>query len=311
MFNTLTHRLTARSVIGLDLGSSRLKAVEVESTGGRLMLRRCVLTPPGATDTASALAQLLREARLPAAARVAVGLASPEVVVKALQFPPMPKKELAGAIQLEAEQAILNGHTMSEMVIDWHPLPARDATSLRGVLAVVPRTILLDRLQPVRAAGLRPAVVDVEGLALWNAYWTLVGAREGAQQTVLLVNVGERTTNLVIAKGPDELILMRDLALGAHALREDSRRAEWAAEVRDSVSYARSQAGLRALDAVYATGGGSGPSLVPLLQTAAPAPVTCWDPLQQLARDAESPSVEEGAGPLLAIAIGLALRQPT
>ena len=308
MLKKLVNRFTNVSVIGLDLGSSCVKVVEVEASDGRIILRRCVVVPAGDGDAASVLTQLVRDADMPAAS-VAVGIASPEVIVKPVQFPPMPKKELASAIQLEAEQAILNGHVLSEMAVDWHALGSDGNGTLRGLLAVVPHAVIAKRLQAVRAAGLRPAVADVEGLALWNAYWALAGASEPASATVLLMNVGARTTNVVIAKGSDELLLVRDLQLGARAI-EEGRQAEWVTEVRDSLGYARSQAGLRQLDAAYVTGGGSGPQLLPLLKAAVPVPVTFWNPLRQLVRDADSPSVEESVGPLLAVAIGLALRQP-
>ena len=68
---------------------------------------------------------------------------------------------------------------------------------------------------------------------------------------------------------------------------------------------------MRALDAVYVTGGGAGPDLLPALKATVAAPVTFWNPLNQLVRDSESPEVEYALGPILAIAIGLALRQPS
>ena len=82
-------------------------------------------------------------------------------------------------------------------------------------------------------------------------------------------------------------------------------------EVRDSLGYARSKGGLRTLDAVYLSGGGSSPGVMTALMSAVMAPVEFWNPLKQIGRDAESPAVEESVGPLLAIAIGLALRQTT
>ena len=66
--------------------------------------------------------------------------------------------------------------------------------------------------------------------------------------------------------------------------------------------------GLRQLDEVVLSGGGSGPQVIPLVQSVAKAPLTRWNPLQQLASETK---VDETIGPLLTIAIGLALRQPT
>lgn len=170
--------------------------------------------------------------------------------------------------------------------------------------------MIAGKLRVIKAAGLYPRIVDVEGLALWNAYWVLVGRHETISKTILLLNIGARTTNVVIAKSPDELILIRDLQLGARAL-EQGQDKEWASELRDSLSYARAKGGLRALDAVYVTGGGSGPHVLPLLGSLVTVPITLWNPLKQTVQDPESPSLEESTGPLLTVAIGLALRQPS
>jgi Tfp pilus assembly PilM family ATPase len=137
----------------------------------------------------------------------------------------------------------------------------------------------------------------------------LRGRKESAPKTVLLMNIGTRSTNLVIAKGPDELILIRDLPLGAKALT-DGEEKEWITEVRDSLGYARSHGGLRELEAVFLTGGGSGQDLKMLLATAAGVPVDFWNPLEDVELE-PGLKVDEGVGPLLAVAIGLAMRQPT
>ena len=311
MLNVLVNRFTAASSVGVDLGSAKLKLVQIARTDGQAILRGCVVAD--ATDHA-AVARTLTETLSGSGHRLgdaAIALASPELIVKSVCFPVLPKKELAGAIRLEAEQAILNGHTLAEMAIDWHPLASSNGhrESLRGLLAVVPKALVAARLTPLTAAGLRAAVIDVEGLALWNAYWMLIGRREPAGKVVLLVNVGARTTNLVMVKGQDELALLRDLGLGGTALQA-GRQAEWLEEIRDSLAYARAKSGLRNLDAVYLTGGGSEPSLAASLQSLTTAEVTLWNPLANLGRDDKSPAVDESLGPLLAIAIGLALRRP-
>jgi len=308
MLKQLVDRFIAVPMVGVDVGSAALKVVELAQTDHRLIIRRAAIASlDQGADAADSLKQLLSDAGI-SATQAALGLASPEVIVKPFQFPPMPKKELASAIQLEAEESILNGHLPNDMAMDWHVLSSKE--TIRGLLAVVPKKAVAGRLKIAREAGLRPAVVDVEGLALWNAYWTLVGARDPAPKTVFLVNVGAKTTNLVIAKGPDELMLIRDLQFGAEALAA-GQESDWVADARDSISYAFSVGGMRTLDAVYVTGGGSGPTLIPLLKAAVSAPLTFWNPLNQLERDPDAPSISDAQGPLLAIAIGLALRQPS
>ena len=308
MLRQLVTQFTTTPLVGVDLGSAALKVVQLSRTGGHITLRRCHVAAVDREHPANTLKQVISEMGI-TSPRAALGLASPEVIVRPFQFPAMPKKELDSAIQLEAEQAILNGHALGGMAIDWNIFSSSANEPIRGLLAVVPKEALAERLHAAKAAGLRASVVDVEGLALWNAYWVLVGSREPAPKTVLLVNVGAHTTNLVIAKGPDQLILVRDLQMGAAALAHGQEK-EWVTEVRDSLGYARSKSGLRTLDAAYLCGGGGSPEVMTALMSAVMAPVEFWNPLKQVGRDDESPAVDdEAVGPLLAVAIGLALRQ--
>ena len=307
MLRHLMGRLGPSTTVGIDVGSAAIKVVELDRAGNRLVLRRAMIAALG-TDSPSAVLKTFFNGSA-ASTQANIGLASPEVAVRPFAFPPMPRKELAAAIQLEAEQAILNGHGPEDVVTDWHLLPSTGKDGFRGVLAVVPRSVLESRMQLLQQASLRPAVVDVESLALWNAYWALLGSRESSPKTVLLVNVGAATTNLVIATGRDALIVTRDLQLGARAL--EAQPGDWIAEVRDSLAYARSHGGLRSLDQALLTGGGATAALLPTVQSAIPVSVEIWNPLAQLARETHQLSIDESGGPLLAVAIGLALRQAT
>lgn len=307
MLHQLLTRLRATTMVGLDLGSALIKAVEVAQDEGRVLLRRCAFATVQEDDVAGALQRLVETSGL-AGSHVVVAVASPEVVVRPFHFPSMPRAELEQALALEAEQAMLNGHAIHEMAVDWHLLPPAEQSPLNGLLAVVPKPVLNARLALARSARLAPTVVDVEGLALWNAYWALVGRRAQAARTVLLLNIGARTTNLVIAKEPDQLMLARDFPLGTLALGKGQER-DWQSEVTDSLSYARSAGGLRTLDVAYVTGGGSGPDTARLLGAMVSAPIQIWNPLDYLVRDDESAAVETSAGPLLSIAVGLALRR--
>ena len=304
-------RMASRPVVGVDLGSAVLKAVQLERVAdGGLVLRRCHVTPiladqPPAAACARFLAQLDRSS-----VKCVFGLASPDLVVRPFQFPPMPKAELRRAIHLEAEQAILNGHPASDVAIDWHLL-ASSKDQLHGLLAVVPKRVMAQALEPAKAAHLRPAVVDVQGLALWNAYWTLDAQQSGEPKTTLLINLGSRSTNLVIARGPQQLMLVRDEQIGLNGLGSGGGEADWIAEIRDSVGYARSQGGLRALELVVLTGGGATDSTAALLQTSLGCSTIIWNPLRHVLRDAQSPAADDASGPLLAVAVGLALRRPT
>lgn len=292
-------QLTSSQVVGVDLGSAAVKVVQAARIDGRVVLRSCAAGKIEAeADAAAVLKRLLAEAGI-TASQAALGLSSSEVVVKPFQCPPMPKKEIVAAIRLEAESAILSCHSMQDMAIDWQMLPSVSKESLRGVLAVVPKTALANPVQTAKTAGLKPVVVDVEGLALWNAYWILMGSAESQKKTVLLINVGAGKTNLVIARGADELVLVRNFQMNV---------GEFLDEVADSLGYA-SNAGLQGVDAAVLTGGGADDKIVSSLKAALSVPVTLWNPFQQLLRKGQAAQMDEAAGPLFSVAIGLALRR--
>lgn len=305
----LVKRWTTIPLVGMDLGSRMLKVVELGQSGGQIILRRAAVKEVEKNNSTNFLRGVLRDAGI-ATNQVALGLASPEVVARSFQFPHMPKKEFDNALRIEAEQAVLNGHSLDEVEIDWHLFSSDSSELMRGLLAVVPKALIADRIQKFKTGGLEPRVVDIEGLALWNAYWVLVGREESISKTVFLINLGIQTTNLVITKGSNELILMRDLQLGSWAI-EKGREKEWIAEIRDSLGYARSKSGLRNLDAVYVTGGGNGSEIISPLKSIMHAPIELWNPLDDILCDSTTFQLEHAAGALLTLAIGLALRQPS
>jgi len=248
------------------------------------------------------------ESRL-AGAHAAFALTSPQVVVQVCEYARMPQRELHSATRLQAQQMTLNGTPLGDAAIDWSTLPVNGHAGLRGLLAVAPTAAVTQSVQAARAAGLRLLVVDVGALALWNAYWTLLGRTESGSRVVMVVDIGASTTTLVIAKLPDALLLAREVPLGSQALAGTASK-DWAVELRDSLVHVRSRTGLPGPDVVHVTGGGSSPEACALLQSLVGVPVRRWNPLDQLPRHPACPPVEEALGPALAIAIGLALRQP-
>ncbi len=292
------------SVVGTDIGSSTLKVAELCSSSNRITLRRCAVAALDGRKPLEALKRLIASKGIEAQ-EAAVGVSSPELIVKPFKFPSMPKKELSKAIRMEAEQDVLNGYPFNDMTIAWHMLPSFANDTCRGLLAAVPKSVVSNRIELVQAAGLKPIVVDVEALALWNAYWTLSG-RKDSLKTVLLANIGDETTHVAIVRSPDDLILVREFPMGSGSLQGEEL-SEWLTDMKDSFSYARSEKGLRALDAAYVTGRQVDPPLLDLLSSVLNCTAKTWNPLDYL--PSENPiGVEKSNGPLFAIAIGLALR---
>lgn len=303
----LINRFATVPIVGVDFDPVSVRVVELAPKDDHVAVRRAAAALVNGLGAVDAFKQLVAQLDV-RATRAAVSLAAPQIIVKPFAFPSMPKKELAKAVQLEAEQEIMSGHG-HEMTVDWHLLPSR-TNALRGLYAVVPKTTVAARLATIRQAGLQPVVVDIAGLALWNGFWTLVGSQEASPKTWMLLHVGRRWTNVVIVTSPDTLLLTRDVQIGSDLVAA-GRMDELISEIQDSLGYARAQGGLRNLDAVALSGEGSLQPVMDKLSALVPCPVTAWNPLDHLPWEAPTPLPDSAQGSSFAIAVGLALRQPS
>lgn len=307
-FRNIIERWTDTSIIGVDIGSEFLKVAEVTYLEDEPILKQAMVKPiDGDRNLAHLLKEIIASGNF-GTHRAALALASSQLVVHPLQFPNMPEKELSNAVHLQAEQLALNGHTVNELAIDWHRLNSNGDESIRTLLAVIPKNLIHEHLEAPKAAGLIPVVLDVEGLALWNAYWMLLGRKEPLDKTVFIVNVGARKTNLLITKGRDELILLRDFEMGTKNL-DGGLNQDWLIEIQDSLAYARSKNRLRSVEEVLVTGGNATLALKPLLQVGLPVSPKIWNPLNQMKCQGAAENLISDCGPALTIAIGLALRK--
>ena len=125
-------------VIGIDLGDTSLKAVEIVRAKDQIKLRNAVSISIENNPPAQILRQFLKEYGIKTK-NAALGLASPELIVRSFHFPHMSQKELRGAVMIEAEQTVLSGHDLSEMIVDWYPPDSQDpdpAKSFRSQCAL-------------------------------------------------------------------------------------------------------------------------------------------------------------------------------
>ena len=295
-------------VVGLDIGPTAVKMAEVAQSDEGLMLCRATVADIDRENLSELLKRVVFENGFKTR-QVALGISSPELVVQLFQFPRMPKNEMISAIELEAEHAILNGHALEKMAVDWHLLNgyANSGDFIRGLLAVVPKEALSGQIQLAKTAGLDPLIVDVKSLALWNAYWTLLGKQGPVSRTVLLIHLDVHTTHFVIVQGAETLLLARDIQLGTASLQKD--KDTWFSELNDSLVYARSQGGLRRIEAVCVTGACTN-EILGRISSALGVPARLWNPLDHISYNkSNGTALAHSQGPLLAVAIGLALRK--
>ncbi|CAN5267356.1 N/A [soil metagenome] len=195
--------------VGLDIDSGAIKAVQVSQVGGSYALQhvgyrrlQAGAVAEGEVAYHDLLAYELKEFWASHSFKgksVYLGVANQKVVVRLLEFPRMSQDDLKGAIGYEAQDHI--PMPMEEAVLDYIVLgPAEEGSDLDRILLVAARRDMISRYSSVvRTAGLRVQGVDVKALSLIRS--TLPNTLFDDEGAILLVDVGNEITNLVVAQG--------------------------------------------------------------------------------------------------------------
>jgi len=224
-------RLRSKSVIGLDIGSSSVKAVEVVPRGnGFELLHLGVAALPhdaiveGAFLNASAIADAIREAIAKSGSKAkhaAAAVSGHSVIVKKITVPAMTAAELEESIRWEAEQYI--PFDVNEVNLDFEILQAGDAERPMEVLLVAAKKDLIDDyVNLISEAGLTPSVIDVAGFAVENAFETNYGANP--EEVVAIINIGAQTSTINVLAGGVPAFT-RDVATGGNQYTAEIQRA--------------------------------------------------------------------------------------
>jgi type IV pilus assembly protein PilM len=220
------------SVIGLDIGSSTVKAVEIAPKGSKGFELRSLGTAPlpneaivqGAFLNSSAIVDAITEAVEASRSKtkqVAVAVSGHSVIVKKVSLPAMTREELADQIQWEAEQYI--PFDVNEVHLDFQILDTSDGEGQMDVLLVAAKRDLVDDyVQVITEAGLIPAAVDVAAFAVENAYEMNYTADPG--DVIALVNIGAQVVNInVVQNGVPAFT--RDITTGGNQYTEEIQKA--------------------------------------------------------------------------------------
>jgi type IV pilus assembly protein PilM len=224
-------RLRSKSILGLDIGSSAVKAVEVAPRAGGFELLHLGVAPlphdaivEGAFLNSGAIVEAIREAVSQSGSRakhVAAAVSGHSVIVKKISVPSMTVEELEESIRWEAEQYI--PFDVNEVNLDFEVLHRGDSDRPMEVLLVAAKRDLVDDyVNLVSEAGLTPTVIDVAGFAVENAFEANHGT--GPEEVVAVVNIGAQVTNINVLVGGAPAFT-RDVAAGGNQYTAEIQRA--------------------------------------------------------------------------------------
>jgi len=205
---------TKTEVLGLDIGSSAVKAVQLrkDNTGYTVTAAGIAEIAPDAssceanggdegnnhhrkTNTLKAIHECFKSAGSKTKFAVC-GLSGPEVAVRDFEFPSLSTSEIEGAILLEASQVC--PFNTANSAIDYHLIPDGDDKT-RGILVAATNALIQNKVQLAKEATLKCVLMDVEGLALLNCFEDL--ANESEKSTTAILNVGGSGTTVAIMSG--------------------------------------------------------------------------------------------------------------
>jgi type IV pilus assembly protein PilM len=218
----------AKSLVGLDIGSSAVKAVELKPAGKGFKVAAFGSEPvppdsivDGAIIDGGAVADAIRRLFTSGAIKtrdVAASLSGNAVIVKKITLPQMSEGELAESIYWEAEQYI--PFDIQDVNLDYQILDKGGdggKATMDVLLVAAKKEKIADYTGVIAQAGRSAVVVDVDAFALQNAYEVNYGIEPGA--VVALLNAGASATNINILNG-DQSVFTRDISIGGNAYTE-------------------------------------------------------------------------------------------
>ena len=344
----------AINVLGIDIGSYAAKVVMLTGIKGNrasllglgmaqlptnLVLNWEDEPAPAKTAISQAMKNLVAKLKL-SGKYVSTSVSGDSIVVKKITMPLMQQAELKTAIVGEAEQYI--PFSINEVNLSYHILSTSPADNEMTVLLVAAKKqVVQNYVEAMAVAKLKPAVIDVDGLALCNAYEFI---RPGNTDDVILIDIGASMLNIIcLNRGipmvikdeagggqylTDELGVTYNLTFeeaeavkfgsepspnpGETAAIVDRVVANWIAAVERVMDLAKAEnSGYRA-QRIYLSGGSSLiPGLTDEFQKYFNVEAALFNPLLNVSYNTKKydPDYINYIGPQMAVSFGLALRK--
>ena len=207
-----------KNLVGLDIGSSSVKAVELNKRAAGLELVNLGyenLQVDTIVDgqimelnnVSNVISSIFSEHQI-RTTRVAAGVSGHSVIVKNIVLPQMSQEELQESFSWHAEEHI--PFDIADVNLDYQ-LTGNSSESLPVLMAACKSDKIANVKQAIQLAGKNPVIIDVDAFALQNCYEVNYQPQPG--QIVALLNIGAATMNINILNGTRS-VFARDASVG-------------------------------------------------------------------------------------------------
>jgi type IV pilus assembly protein PilM len=221
--------------IGLDIGSSAIKLVQLQDTKSGTALYKAGSAPTPRESVkggvvvdplavAKAIESLL-EALQVESGTVTAGVAGPTVVVREVPLPVMSDRQLRKSIQWEARNYI--SFPVEDSIVEFEVLerpPAGEGSQMRVMLVAAPRDMVDSQVEAVELAGLDPAAVEIQPFAMMRGILATDGLATEEGDTTAVLGIGAAYTDITIMKD-GMFVLTRMIPIAGDAFTEAIKNA--------------------------------------------------------------------------------------
>jgi type IV pilus assembly protein PilM len=220
----------SKTCVGLDIGSSSVKVVQLREAGKGFRLVNFGIEPlppqtivDGSIMNQTAVVDAIRSLKTALklkAREVATAISGHSVIIKKIKVPPMTPEELEEQIPWEAEHHI--PFSKDDVEIDHQLVSTQNAQGQMELLLVAAKKeVVSDYTMVIREAKLQPTVMDVAAFTVQNAFE--VNYETTGDEAVALINVGAALSNINIVAGGTSAFT-RDVTVGGNVFTEEIQK---------------------------------------------------------------------------------------
>jgi type IV pilus assembly protein PilM len=231
--------LFSKGIVGLDVGSSTIKAIKLKKTkeGFELIGAEILnLSADSVEDLdpetrhnlyVNTIKKILKQKNINGS-NIVSAIPGDSAIIRYIKVPYMTSEELKNMIPYDAEQYI--PLSMDQVVFDYQVLneiEEENQKKMEVLLVAVKNDTMNQHLSLLKDCGISPVAIDVDAFSLCNAY--VLNAEEPAEgggvnaDTVALINMGAKLTTITIVE-KDIPHLTRDVNIGGNNFTKEIQR---------------------------------------------------------------------------------------
>ncbi len=219
-----------KNVIGLDIGSSSVKLVELKEGRNGFKLQNLAISPlppeaivDGTVMDSVTIIDTIRDlvTAVTKTKDVVTSVSGHSVIVKKITLPFMTESELEESIQWEAERHIpfdINDVNIDFQIVGYG---SENPDLMDVILVAAKKDMINDYVSVIMEAGLNPVLVDVDSFAVENML--AINYDIDKEDTVAIANIGATVTNINILKN-NISAFTRDVFKGGNQITEEIQR---------------------------------------------------------------------------------------